>query len=121
MKKLYYSDLANIPPDVCPSSLDENLVPVDPSNTGHHWDDSTDPVTCAECGTKKGEVKTDLCEDCAAFPPDTERDGAKVCDDCAHERDDEALHAYGHHPKCAELIGGENGGHCNCEDGKILA
>jgi hypothetical protein len=66
MKKLYYSDLANIPPTVCPSSLDENLEPVDPSNTAHVWDDSTDPVTCSECGTDKPTQPPKFCPFCGS-------------------------------------------------------
>lgn len=40
-------------PTVCPSSLNENDEPNDPNETAHKWDDSTDPVTCAECGATK--------------------------------------------------------------------
>lgn len=53
--QIYYSDLAQVPANVCPSSLDENLQPIDQGNTAHRWDDTTDPPTCAECGTIKDE------------------------------------------------------------------
>lgn len=36
-------------PAVCPSSLDEYNGPLT-GETAHKWDDTTDPVTCAECG-----------------------------------------------------------------------
>lgn len=55
MEKIYYSDLAAIPPNVCTSSLDENLKPTDESNTAHVWDDTTTPVTCAECGVEQDD------------------------------------------------------------------
>lgn len=40
-------------PDVCPSSLDENGLPMTPGETDHVWDDSTDPITCSECGAQR--------------------------------------------------------------------
>lgn len=43
-------------PNVCPSSLDENDEPRTEGETAHRWDESTDPVECAECGALK-EVK----------------------------------------------------------------
>lgn len=39
--------------NVCPSSLNEDGIPVDPNETAHKWDDTTSPVTCAECGATK--------------------------------------------------------------------
>jgi uncharacterized protein YqkB len=39
--------------DVCPSSLGEDDLPMDENETAHKWDDTTDPVTCSECGTTK--------------------------------------------------------------------
>lgn len=44
-------------PTVCPSSLGEDNEPVDINQTAHRWDESTDPHTCAECGTQREEVK----------------------------------------------------------------
>lgn len=40
-------------PDICSSSLDEYGEPMTEGETAHKWDDSTDPITCAECGTLK--------------------------------------------------------------------
>jgi hypothetical protein len=40
-------------PDVCPGSLGEDDKPIDPSETAHKWDETANPVTCAECGAKK--------------------------------------------------------------------
>jgi len=45
-------------PNVCPASLDENDEPTHPSGSAHRWDETTTPVTCAECGTEKS---IDLC------------------------------------------------------------
>lgn len=56
MEKIFYSDLAEISSDVCPSSLEENLKPMDENNTAHVWDEDTNPVTCAECGTLKNQT-----------------------------------------------------------------
>lgn len=42
-------------PKICVASLDENCEPSDPNNTAHVWDDTTDPVTCSECGTTQDE------------------------------------------------------------------
>ena len=53
MKKIYWLDLAIIPVDICQSSLNENLEPVDPNNTAHVWENETGPVMCAECGINK--------------------------------------------------------------------
>jgi hypothetical protein len=50
-------------PNVCPSSLNENDEPVDPNETAHKWDDTTNPITCAECGTLKTE-DNETCPDC---------------------------------------------------------
>ena len=48
--------------NVCPSSLHENeqgeLEPISPNATSHKWDDTTDPVTCSECGTTKDLPET---------------------------------------------------------------
>lgn len=52
-------------PAICSSALQEDGT-LDPEMIGqtdaygtpwgqHRWDDSTDPVTCAECGTEKDE------------------------------------------------------------------
>lgn len=40
-------------PAICPSSLDEFHRPLTEGETAHKWDDTTDPITCAECGTEK--------------------------------------------------------------------
>ena len=40
-------------PDICPSSLGENDEPVNPEETAHKWDETEEPITCAECGTNK--------------------------------------------------------------------
>ena len=37
-------------PDVCPSSLNEWGWPMAEGETAHKWDETTSPVTCAECG-----------------------------------------------------------------------
>jgi len=44
-------------PAICPSSLNENGEPMTAGETSHRWDESTDPHTCAECGTTREEVK----------------------------------------------------------------
>jgi hypothetical protein len=66
-KKIYYSDLANVPASVCLSSLDENLEPIDSENTAHVLD--TDDEHCAECGT-------DICSICLSSQDD---DGRCAC------------------------------------------
>lgn len=38
-------------PLVCPASLGEDDKPVNPLETAHKWDETTDPVSCSECGT----------------------------------------------------------------------
>lgn len=48
-------------PKVCPSSLGENDEPIDPNETAHKWDESTDPHTCSECGAEREEVSC-ICE-----------------------------------------------------------
>lgn len=40
-------------PDVCPSSLNEWGRPMTDGETAHRWDETTNPVTCAECGATK--------------------------------------------------------------------
>jgi len=40
-------------PDVCPSSLNGDDKPVNPEETAHKWDETTNPITCAECGAAK--------------------------------------------------------------------
>lgn len=44
-------------PKVCPSSLNEDGMPMTEGETAHRWDDTTDPHTCAECGAQRDEVK----------------------------------------------------------------
>ena len=39
-------------PNVCPSSLGEDDLPIDPEQTAHKWDETTGPMTCAECGAE---------------------------------------------------------------------
>jgi hypothetical protein len=39
--------------NICPSSLDENHDPIT-DETAHKWDDSSNPIACAECGAQKG-------------------------------------------------------------------
>lgn len=63
-KKIYYSDLANVPASVCPSSLDENLEQLDPSNTAHILD--SNDSSCAECGA-------DICSFCLTSQDDDGR------------------------------------------------
>lgn len=43
-------------PKICPSALEEDGT-LDRSkwDGAHKWDDSTDPITCAECGTEYDE------------------------------------------------------------------
>lgn len=41
-------------PNVCPSSLDENGLPMTEGNTAHKWDDTT----CSECGAFKKQTIT---------------------------------------------------------------
>lgn len=48
-------------PDVCPSSLGEDGYPIDPSETAHVWDESSDPHKCAECGAEREQVRC-ICE-----------------------------------------------------------
>ena len=67
MKKVYYSDIAAIPADVCPSSLDENLQPIDPNNTAHKWDER-EPLdihdSACDCGGDNcGEIVV-RCSEC---------------------------------------------------------
>lgn len=40
-------------PDICPSSLDEFGEPMTEGETAHKWDETTDPITCSECGANK--------------------------------------------------------------------
>ncbi len=45
-------------PKICPSALDEdgnNAFADDEGHGGHKWDDTTNPITCSECGTEKEE------------------------------------------------------------------
>lgn len=49
---LSYSDLANVDPNICPSSPDYPHAPASADNA-HRWDTDTEPVTCAECGAVK--------------------------------------------------------------------
>jgi len=39
--------------NVCPSSLNEWGKPAQEGETDHRWDDTTSPITCAECGAEK--------------------------------------------------------------------
>ena len=39
-------------PAICSSSLDEYGYPFT-GETAHRWDDTENPITCAECGTTK--------------------------------------------------------------------
>ena len=43
-------------PDVCPSSLNETGLPATEGETGHVWDETTDPITCSECGAEREAV-----------------------------------------------------------------
>ncbi len=43
-------------PDVCPSSLGEDDKPVNPDETAHKWDITTDPISCSECGAEKEAI-----------------------------------------------------------------
>ena len=45
-------------PAICPSSLDENGDPATEGETAHKWDDTENPVTCAECGASKDDTNT---------------------------------------------------------------
>lgn len=40
-------------PEICPSSLDEYGEPMTEGETAHKWDESENPITCAECGAAK--------------------------------------------------------------------
>jgi hypothetical protein len=40
-------------PNVCVASLNENDEPANPNETAHRWDETTEPVTCAECGAQQ--------------------------------------------------------------------
>ncbi len=40
-------------PDVCPSSLGEDDKPMTEGETAHKWDETQNPVTCAECGAER--------------------------------------------------------------------
>lgn len=39
--------------DVCSSSLDEWGWPMTEGETAHRWDDTKNPIECAECGAEK--------------------------------------------------------------------
>jgi len=39
--------------NVCTSSLNEWGKPMTEGDTDHRWDDTQDPITCAECGNEK--------------------------------------------------------------------
>lgn len=57
-QKVFWSDIASIPAHVCPSSLNDDLSMCFPeSESGHVWDDTQNPITCAECGTGKSDIK----------------------------------------------------------------
>lgn len=45
----FYTD-----PRVCPSAPD-NTAPPSPENA-HKWENTTDPVSCAECGAERGPI-----------------------------------------------------------------
>ena len=44
-------------PNVCPSSLNEDGVPMDENETAHRWEQDIYPQICAECGTIREETK----------------------------------------------------------------
>jgi len=75
MKKVFYSDIAAIPSDVCPSSLDENLEPVDPNNTAHKWEEPNDNDsrdTACDCGGDNCGFPVIRCVECGAAKDDEE-------------------------------------------------
>lgn len=72
-------------PNVCPSSLREDDKPVDPTETAHKWDESSNPITCAECGTNKDEQtkpQRPQCEKCGYGFALHELTDARLCASC---------------------------------------
>jgi len=55
LRALYFDEEEDAPfdlnPLICPSAPDIHAEPSD--ENAHKWDDSTDPITCAECGATK--------------------------------------------------------------------
>lgn len=72
-----------------------------------------DEIKCLSCQGYADKAMSYACGKDYACGYACSKTCLKVHENVAHPDDE-------HHPKCAELVGGRNGGHCDCEDGRLL-